>query len=68
MSILDYIVHSMETIWDLLSMITPFSDGYHDSPLGAVFFRVPMFTLIVAFSCISLALDYFNHDNDNDDK
>lgn len=66
MSVLNYVVQSLESIWDLLSMITPFSDGYSDSPLGAVFFRVPMFTLIVAFSCVSLALDYFNHDKDDE--
>lgn len=66
---LDYIVHQLEIMWDILSFIIPFEDGYTDFILGSSFFKsASIFTLIVAYSIISLALDYFNSYHQEDDK
>lgn len=65
---LDYIVNQLEAMWDIFSFVIPFEDGYTDSVLGTSFFKnASIFTLIVAYSIISMALDYFNSHREDDE-
>lgn len=68
MSVLDYIVHQLGTIWDILSFVHPFEDNEYTTFLGGHSFGVSMFVLLVAFSVIELILDYFNGHPDEEEE
>lgn len=68
MSVLDYIVHYLGQIWDILSFVHPFQGNEYTTFLGRHSFGVSMFSLLVAFSVIEMILDYFNGHPDEEEE